>query len=163
MTFPKLHNFNEMYTPPEALQYITPYLPTNKVYREACYWEWHMAKELWSLWYAVVGNKELDCLTEQPENWDIWITNPPRNGNKKFIKRAIELWKPFVFLLRLEHLGWVEASRLMKDLNIQIIIPPKRINYITPKMMRWEKVWGSQFHSIFITWWLNLPKQINYV
>lgn len=37
--FPKLHNFNEMYTPPEAVQYILPFLPKGKVYREACYGE----------------------------------------------------------------------------------------------------------------------------
>lgn len=112
----------------------------------------------------VVWHKDIDCLASEPkENWDIWITNQPFNWNKKFVKRAIELWKPFVFLMRLEHLWGVEASNLLKDLDIQIIIPQKRINYITPKMMMWEKVWGSPFHSIFITRWLNLPKQIMYV
>ena len=36
-TFPVLHNFNEMYTPPEAVDIISKYLPKDKVYREACY------------------------------------------------------------------------------------------------------------------------------
>jgi len=145
-----------MYTPPEAVQYILPYLPKDKVYREACYGEWHFAGELRRHWHNVVWHKDIDCLISEPkENWDIWITNPPFNGNKKFIRRAIELWKPFVFLIRLEHLGWVEAAELFRDMfqynnGWQIIIPPKRINYITPKMMKWEKVWGSPFHSIFL-------------
>lgn len=159
MDFPKLHNFNEMYTPPEAVQYILPYLPKNKVYREACYGQWHFADELRNSGLTVVWHKDIDCLTSEPkENWDIWITNPPFNGNKKFIRRAIELWKPFVFLIRLEHLGWVEASKLLWPLantGLQILIPPKRINYINPKMMKWEKVWGSPFHSVFLTYWLK--------
>ena len=100
---------------------------------------------------------------EEPENWDFLITNPPFNGNKKFIKRAIELNKPFAFLIRLEHLGGVEACYLFKDLNFQIIIPEKRINYLTPKKLKGEKVGGAQFHSIWFTYGLNLPKQINYI
>ena len=31
-TFPVLHNFNEMYTPPEAVDIISKYLPKDKVY-----------------------------------------------------------------------------------------------------------------------------------
>jgi len=152
-----------MYTPPEAMKYITQFLPKDKVYRECCYWQWHMANELQRLWYSVIWNNTIDCLFDCPNWWDILITNPPFNGNKKFIKRAIELQKPFALLIRLEHIGWVEAMKLLKDIDFQIIIPEKRINYITPKMQEWKKVWWSQFHSIRLTYKLNLPKQINYI
>jgi len=164
MEYPKLHNFNEMFTPPEAMSYIIPFLNKDLIYWEACYGEGHMAKELIRKGFNVIGNKNIDCLLSEPkEKWDIWITNPPFNGNKKFIKRAIELKKPFVFLIRLEHLGGVEALNLLKDLDFQIIIPEKRINYITPKMIAGKKVGGSPFHSIWLTYKLNLPKQINYI
>ena len=164
MKYPKLHNFNEMYTPPEALDYIMPFLNKNLVYWEACYGEGHLAKVLRKNQFNVIGNKSIDCLIDQPnEYWDIWITNPPFNGNKKFIKRAIELKKPFIFLLRLEHLGGVEALRLLKNLDFKIIIPEKRINYITPKMIQGKKVGGSPFHSIWLTYLIDLPKQINYI
>ena len=161
--YPKLHNFNEMYTPPEAMISIMQYLPKEYVYWEACYGMGHMADELKRNGFNVVGHKDIDCLINEPKEWDFFITNPPFNGNKKFFKRAIDLNKPFAFLCRLEHIGGVEASRLFKDLNIQIIIPQKRINYITPKMMNGEKVGGSPFHSIWVTCGLNLPNQINYV
>jgi hypothetical protein len=163
MKYPKLHNFNEMYTPSEALDYITPFLNKSLIYWEACYGEEYMARELERKGFTVVGSKEIDCLKQEPENWDFFITNPPFNGNKKFIRRAIELKKPFALLIRLEHLGGVEACKLLKDFDFQIIIPEKRINYITPKMLRGEKVGGSQFHSIWLTHGLNLPKQINYL
>jgi hypothetical protein len=53
--------------------------------------------------------------------------------------------------------------RLFKNINLQLIIPEKRINYITPKMMNGEKVGGSPFHSVWVTCKLNLPSQINYI
>lgn len=161
--FPKLHNFNEMYTPPEALIPIMPFLPKNKIYWEACYGLGHMAKELQNNGFNVVGEKNINCLISQPSEWDIFITNPPFNGNKKFFARAIQLQKPFAILCRLEHLGGVEAMRLFKNINLQLIIPEKRINYITPKMMNGEKVGGSPFHSVWVTCKLNLPSQINYI
>ena len=162
-TYPELHNFNEMFTPVEAMQYITPFLNKDLVYYEMCYWQWHMAKWLEEDWFKVVWETWLDCFEDNNLEYDFIITNPPFNWNKKFLKRAIELWKPFAFLQRLEHLGWVEACEIFKDLHIQIIIPEKRINYITPKMMQWEKVWWSQFHSIWITYGLNLPQDILYI
>lgn len=165
MKYPKLHNFNEMYTPPEALDYIEPFLDKNIVYWEACHGMGHMTKELLNRGFDVIWDEKIDCLKQEPKDyrWSFLITNPPFNGNKKFLKRAIELGKPFALLLRLEHLGGVEAMNLLKDLDFQIIIPEKRINYITPKMMRGEKVGGSPFHSIWLTKGLNLPKQINYL
>ena len=164
MEYPKLHNFNEMYTPPEALKPILLFLSKDKIYWEACYGPGHMADELRKNGLEVIGDKDIDCLNDTPiKDWDIFITNPPFNGNKKFIKRAIELGKPFAFLLRLEHMGGVEAFNLFKGLDIQIIIPQKRVNYITPKMMNGEKVGGSPFHSIWLTWGLKLPREINYV
>jgi hypothetical protein len=163
MKFPELHNFNDMFTPPEAMEYIMPFLNPTKKYWEACWGRGDMANELFKNGFDVVGNKDMDCLLDQPEEWDFLITNPPFNGNKKFIKRAIELKKPFALLIRLEHLGGVEAMNLLKDLDFQIIIPEKRINYITPKMIAGNKVGGSPFHSIWLTYGLNLLKQVNYV
>lgn len=159
---PKLHHFNEMFTPPEAMTSIINFLPKDKIYWEACYGLGHMAKELQKNGFNVVGDSSIDCLISQPSEFDIFITNPPFTGNKKFFKRAIELKKPFAFLCRLEHIGGVEAMKLFKDLDIQLLIPERRVNYITPKVMNGEKTGGSSFHSIWVTHGLNLPKQINY-
>ena len=162
--FPKLHNFNEMFTPPEAMDYICPFLDKSLIYWEACHGKGHMTNELRKRGFNVIGKENFDCLVYEPETkWDFWITNPPFNGNKIFIERAIQLKKPFAFLIRLEHLGGVKAMELLKDLDFKIIIPQKRINYITPKMIAGEKVGGLQFHSIWLTYKIKLPKQINYI
>ena len=161
--FPKLHNFNDMYTPPEAMKYIIPFLDKRLIYWESCYGKGHMADELKRKGFKVVGNLGIDCLKEQPPEWDFMITNPPFKTNKIFIERAIKLNKPFAFLIRLEHLGGVKALELLKDLDFKIIIPERRINFITSKMLKGEKVGGSPFHSIWLTYKLDLPKQINYI
>jgi hypothetical protein len=160
--FPLLHNFNDIYTPPEALKSIIDFLPKDKIYWEACYGEGFLSRELEKHNLKVIGNKDIDCLQEQPNEWDVFITNPPFNGNKKFLKRAIELKKTFALLIRLEHLGGVMAYNLLKDFDFQIIIPEKRINFITPKILEGKKTGGSPFHCIWITHGLSLPKQINY-
>ena len=161
--YPKLHNFNDMYTPKKAMNYIIPFLDKNLIYWEACYGKGHMADILKENRFNVIGKEDMNCLKEQPKKWNFWITNPPFKTNKVFIRRAIELKKPFAFLIRLEHLGGVEALELLKDLDFKIIIPERRINYITPKMLKGEKVGGSPFHSIWLTYKVNLPKQINYI
>lgn len=162
--FPKLHNFNDLYTPPEAMDCICQFLDKDLIYWEACHGEGHMTDELRKRGFKIIGKKNLDCLISEPkEHWDFWITNPPWSNNKVFIERAIELKKPFAFLIRLEHLGGVGAMKLLKDLDFKIIIPEKRINFITPKMLAGEKVAGSPFHSIWLTYKVDLPKQINYI
>ncbi len=162
MKFPELHNFNDMYTPPEAMDYICPFLDKSLQYWEACPGKRHMVNALIDRGFNVAYGV-FDCLKDTPRSpWDFFITNPPFNGNKKFLARAIELGKPFALLLRLEHLGGVEAMRLLKDLDFKLVIPERRINYITPKMLRGEKVSGSPFHSVWLTYGVDLPKQINY-
>lgn len=161
-TFPKLHNFNDMYTPDSALDYIASFLPKDRIYWEACYGQGHMAEALRKRGFTVVGDKDIDCLKEQPNKWDVFITNPPFNGNKKFLARAIELGKPFVILFRLEHLGGVQACALLKNMPVTVVIPEKRINYITPKMLDGHKVGGSQFHSVFLTYGLGMKEGIIY-
>jgi len=157
--YPKLHTSNlaqELYTPPSATQQIIPFIPKWYTVWEMCYWQWHLANELKKNWIDVVGWEGLDCFEYEPEMYDMIITNPPYRNNKDFLERAFDSWKPFALLMRLEHIGWVRASKMLKNKNIKILIPEKRINFITPKMRGWEKVWWSPFHTIRITF--NLIK-----
>lgn len=167
MKFPKLSITDasqEMYTPPEATRQIIPFLPKNKIIWEMCYWEWHMAEELWKNWFEVVWEKWKNCFEWQPEKFDIIVTNPPYRNNKDFLEKAINSKKPFALLIRLEHLWWVKASKLLKNLDIKILIPEKRISFITPKMREGKKVWWAAFHTIWITYGIiESNKQIIYL
>ena len=165
--YPKLHTTNlaqELYTPPSATAQIVPFIPKDLVVWEMCYGRGDMADALRSSSIKVVGNKDMDCFIHEPEAYDIIITNPPYRNNKDFLERAIKSGKPFALLMRLEHIGGVRASDLLKDLDIKILIPKKRINFITPKMRDGESAGGSPFHTIWVTYKLvNDPRQIIYI
>ena len=160
MSYPKLHNFNEMYTPPEAIDYIEKYLPKHWIYWEMCYGQGHLAKELTKRGFKVIG-RDVDCFLNIPEKFDCIITNPPFNGHNKFIEFAIKLKKPFVFLIRLEHLGGVKIYELLKDLDFSIVIPKRRIHYLT-SISKTRKKGTSPFHSIWLLHGIETKKQINY-
>lgn len=152
--YPKLNTTSlaqELYTPPEATRQIIEFLPKNKIIWEMCYGRGDMADELRANGFEVVGNSEIDCFNEEPELFDIVVTNPPYRNNKDFIERAIMSNKPFAMLIRLEHLGGVRASRLLGDLEFTVLVPQKRINFITPKMREGKNVGGSPFHTVWLT------------
>jgi hypothetical protein len=44
----------------------------------------------------------------------------------------MSLDKPFAFLIRLEHLGGVEIMSMLRHYDFNVIIPERRIHYITP-------------------------------
>lgn len=167
MKYPKLHTSDlaqELYTPPEATRQIIQFLDKSKIVWEMCYGKGHLADELKRNNIKVVGKENMDCFLEEPEKYDLIITNPPYRNNKDFLERCIKSKKPFALLIRLEHLGGVRASRLLKDLDIKILIPKKRINFITPKMREGKSVGGSQFHTIWITYKIiKSKKQIIYL
>jgi len=165
--FPKLHTSDlaqELYTPPHATRQIIPYIPKWYVVWEMCYWKWHLAEELENNWISVVWWEWLDCFEYEPPAYDMIITNPPYRNNKDFLERAFDSWKSFALLMRLEHLWWVSASRILRDKNIKILIPERRINFITPKMREWKKVWWSPFHTVWVTYnLLSDNRQIIYI
>lgn len=184
MTFVEFGNFNrptvtkwnnDLYTPPEGFEYIRPFLPKEWVYWEMCYGRGLLADAMRNKWFNVVGDGDLDCFSEpllidgKPFHFDYIITNPPYSNNKDFIKRCLELWKPFAILFRLEHLGWVGAYELFKDQDFEIIIPKKRINFISEtnyqRFLNGEpmKKSSSSFHTIWLTKGFNIWKPISWI
>ena len=151
--FPKLHTSNlaqELYTPPEATAQMVPILKVNniKTIWECCYGRGDMANELRKD-FKVVGGEGQDFFETKHEA-DCIMTNPPFRHNKEFLARAFSLDMPFIFLIRLEHLGGVKAKKLFENKKVNVLIPEKRINFITPKMRQGLSVGGSQFHCVWI-------------
>ena len=152
--FPTLHKSDmsqEMYTPDSALELILPYLDREKIIWEMCFGAGLMANFFSTKGFSVIGERNMDCLTTVPEKFDVIITNPPYRNNKDFLERAINLKKPFALLMRLEHLGGVRAKKLLENIPLKILIPERRINFITPKIRLGIKVGGSPFHTIWVT------------
>jgi hypothetical protein len=88
------------------------------------------------------------------------ITNPPYSLKYKFVERAILHDVPFAFLIPFD------LSKTLIEFfdkyNCQAIVPTRRVDYITPTGKE-GKASSSQFHSVWLTRYFNLPQQLNFV
>ena len=75
-----------------------------------------------------------------------------------FIKRCYELDKPFALLMPLTALEGIERGRLYMEYGLQLIIPNRRINFITPNRGK-----SSWFATAWFTHKLDLPKDMMFV
>ena len=109
-------NNDECYTPEYWVKPIIKYIeqlkniryPYSKVLTIWCPFDKEesnfviLLKEAWfKVIFSHIDNWE-DFYNYQPkENYDIMISNPPFTNKRKIFERAIELWKPFAFLMTL--------------------------------------------------------------
>lgn len=121
--------------------------------------------------------EKINFLKENPslEQYDAIVTNPPFSLKQEFYERCMEIGKAWALLIPADYSGWLIGAL---QNGCQRITPSRRIDYITPntikrvnekfgtnysvledipvKMIR--KVSSSDFHSYWLTWGLNLPK-----
>lgn len=106
--------------------------------------------------------------------WDIQITNPPYNALDviEWVKRAYLLNKKFALLMRLQSLANKGTGRLFEEYGVEIIIPYGRFDFFMPGdpdtgkkqgyKERGYKDANSKLDTIWFTYGLDLPKQINW-
>jgi 23S rRNA G2445 N2-methylase RlmL len=148
---------DEFQTPKEAIFPLLPYIDTREVIWECAWGEGSLAKHFKEKGFKVV--KTNDFFTEEPEHFNVIITNPPYSKKYEFLKRAYELRKPFAFLMPLSALEGKKRGELYRKYGIQLIIPNKRINFITPS----GKGSGAWFQVAWFCYGWNLPKDLMFV
>lgn len=151
---------DEYFTPKYALNPLLTFLKKEWVVWECAYGGGNLAKHLEELGFKVKGAKSinfLDC--DCPLACDIIITNPPYSKKEEFLKKAYGLGKPFAFLMPLTTLEGKKRGELFKKYGIQIIIPNRRINFITPS----GQGGGAWFQTAWFCYGLNLPKDIMFI
>ena len=77
----------------------------------------------------VIYDKEVDFFKNN-FHYDILLSNPPFSIAKQILEKLKELNKHFILLLPSSRICTQYMRRLFKD-ELQIIIPKKRINFIT--------------------------------
>lgn len=141
---------DEIYTPKYGINPLLPYLNKEWVIWESAWGSGMLAKHFQEEGFKVMAT---------PFDYNIEITNPPYSDKEGFLKRAYERGKPFAFLMPLTALEGKKRGELYKRYGIQIIIPNKRINFITPS----GNGSGSWFATAWFTWGLDLPKDLMFV
>ena len=81
----------------------------------------------------IVYDYKMDCLTDEPEKWDMIITNIPFNIKIKIpiLKRFVELDKPFIIIMNSMNTFTKYLRKIFKGNfnHLQIITPDNKIHF----------------------------------
>jgi hypothetical protein len=148
-------------TPKEAAEYLVPFLPKGvRIWESAC-GKGLLVKWLREYGYCVLGtdiseNPGYNFFEYTPPEWDIQVTNPPYSIKDDWLEHSFELEKPFALLLPVNALHSVRRCKLYRKYGIQLVVPPKRINFITPS----GEGSGAWFPVMWFTHGLNLSNDL---
>jgi Zn finger protein HypA/HybF involved in hydrogenase expression len=169
----KVKSADDFQTPPEALDYLLPYLKKDWIIWECASGKGYLAQYLKQKGFKVfisdivdyaynVGDagippeKYIDFLKDEPPQFDCIVTNPPYSLKQQFLERCYQLGKPFALLLPLTALETQKRQRLYAKYGIEIILLPKRINFETPS----GRGSGSWFAVAWFTNGFNIGRQL---
>ena len=127
---------DDFQTPHIALKPLIPFLNKDWTIWECANGKGNLSTELISKGFEVIATDikvcNFDFLTNKPAQFDCIVTNPPYSIKEKFLERCYQLGQPFALLLPLTALESEKRHKLFRKYGIQLIIPNKRINFITP-------------------------------
>lgn len=114
-------------TPKSAWMDIIEYIPKDKMIWEAFFGDGTSGQHLKDLGFPVF-HENINFFHQEPQQWDIIVSNPPFSCIKDILKRLLLLDKPFILIMPSSKIN-TQYFREWKDKGIQIIIPKKRINF----------------------------------
>lgn len=140
-------------TPASSITPVLKYIPKDtKVIWECTHGKGAITKHLTD--YEVVktdkypkteDTRQFDFLTDEPDfDYDFIMFNPPFSLKTQFLKRAIELGKPFLFISPVTIIETAKRSKMFHEHQLSLINLSNRTNYISGKG---KKVW---FHSVWV-------------
>jgi hypothetical protein len=158
-------------TPPEAIRMLLDGLGEERIEKKSTIWdpccgEGLLVEELKRQGFNTIGTdiqEGVDFLdpssTDTYRDFEYIITNPPYSLKDDFLFRCYELGRPFALLMPITALGEQFRLTLYKQHGIQVILPPKRINFKTPS----GKGKGSWFYTAWFTHGFDLENDLVFV
>jgi hypothetical protein len=150
--------YDDYMTPKYVWENIQPFIPKDKIIWEPFFGDGTSGEHLRELGFEVI-HKPIDFF--QHNVGDIIVSNPPFSQSKNVLSRLRELDKPFILILPSSKINTSYIRENYKDDGLQIIIPPKRIQFI--KMVNGEKTEqknSCNFDCLYFCYRMNLPKDI---
>lgn len=151
-------------TPKSAFENIKHLIPKDKIIWESAYGDGDSGKYLTELGFNVI-HKDIDYFNEEPEKWDIQITNPPFSKKKEWFKRAKELNKPFIIIAPSSTINTQYIRELFNNQKLQIIIPRKRIHFNKlvngVKPDNWKN--ACNFDCFYYCWKMDFENDITWL
>jgi len=101
-------------------------------------------------------NEGKDFYSYEPEHWDVMVSNPPFKRKRQMFERALSFGKPFSFLMTLTWLNDSAPKKIFKDVDLQLLMFDKRIQFISPDGVVGKKItFSTGYYCVGM-----LPKQI---
>jgi len=145
-------------TPFSAWDNIKSFIP-NKVLWEAFYGNGDSGTHLTKLGFQVI-HEELDFF--EHDKGDIVVSNPPFTKIPEILTRLKELNKPFILIMPSSKINTQYFRHLFCNADIQIIIPPKRIQFL--KMVNGvideKQKKACNFDCFYYCWKIGLERDI---
>ena len=142
--------YDNFKTPIEVWKNIEQYIPNNKIIW--CPFYFNGEHTLSELGYNIIHEDE-DFF--ENNRGDIIIDNPPFSIKKKILEYCLEIDKPFILIMPSSTINY-QYFRKFRN-KIQIIIPPKRYNFIP------EKGKTAPFDCLYFCYKMDLPRDINWL
>ena len=143
-------------TPKSAWEAVKDYIPANKIIWEAFYGNGDSGKYLTELGFNVI-HENINFFANN--KGDVVVSNPPFTLKKEVIERLVSLDKPFMLIMPSSTLNCKYFRESLKD-NIQIIIPPKRIQFSKLENGILIKNNKCNFDCFYFCYKMGLPRDI---
>jgi len=147
--------YDDYMTPKYAWDNIKEYIPKDKIIWEAFMGDGKSGEYLKELGLNVIHN---DNDFFKSNEGDIIVSNPPFSKCKEIIPRLKELDKPFILILPSSKIN-TQYFRVFKN-DIQLIIPPKRIQFLKNGNELNNK---CNFDCFYYCYKMNLPNDIIWI
>ena len=144
--------YDDYMTPKSAWVNIKEFIPKDKVIWEAFYGDGKSGEDLRELGFDVI-HEPIDFF--ENNLGDIIVSNPPFSDCKNIMPRLKELDKPFILILPSSKINTQYFKPFANE--VQIIIPPKRIQFIKDGNELKNK---CNFDCFYYCYKMNLPRDI---
>jgi hypothetical protein len=153
-------------TPPEALDPLLPYLDKSWTIWEPSAGKGKLARGLEAAGFKVIAtDRDKGFFNWRPKHFDAIVGNPPFSCKAAFLARCYDLYKPFALLLPITVFDSMERRRMFHEWGVQILFPPGRIHFETPRhaeRLKEGKKSSAWFYSVFVCWNLPLPSILTF-
>lgn len=142
---------DDVYTPFYAVEPLTEFLPKDKQI-------WCPFDEEWSAFYQYFSEQGYkversslkegkDFFLNEPDKWDILVSNPPFSKKNEVLKRAFSFQKPFALLLPVNSIQGKARYKIFNN-QIQMLCFDGSVDYHTRQNMECTTK-GNHFGSAY--------------
>ena len=148
--------YDDYETPDYAWDQIAHIIPPNKTIWEPFFCTGSSGTYLQKLGFDVV-HEDIDFF--EHDHGDMIVSNIPFSLKKEVLTRLKDLGKPFIIICPSSMLMTKYLYNLFKD-DLQIIVPPKRIQFIKDGIAAQGK---CNFDCFYYCWRIGLPRDITFL